>query len=189
MWQHEDVEAQVRERVRALRVDRGLSLASLGERCGMSASMLSRLETGERRLTVEHLVLLARALGVAVDELLDTDESEPRIRASSHKAPGGMTVWPLSHDSAPSGIVAHKLRFPSTRRKPQLRQHPGREWLYVLHGRLRLIVGERDHVLNPGEAAEFSTTRPHWMGAVDGPVEVLALFGPEGQAAHLHPTD
>ncbi|WP_426571251.1 helix-turn-helix domain-containing protein [Aquihabitans sp. McL0605] len=188
MWQDRDVEAVVRERVRALRLDQGTSLAELGERCNMSASMISRLETGERRLTVDHLAALARGLGVAVDELLAMDTDEPRINPVAHKA-RGMTVWPLSHGPSANGIVAHKMRFASSRRKPDLQQHPGREWLYVLNGRLRLIVGERDHILNPGEAAEFSTTRPHWMGAIDGPVEVLTLLGPEGQAAHLHPTD
>lgn len=187
MWHDRDFEAEVRDRVRSLRVDRGLSLADLGRRCDMSASMVSRLETGERRLTVDHLALLARALGVAVDELLDVGSDEPRIRAVSHKV-AGMTVWPLTN-GATNPMVAHKLRIASTRRKVELQQHPGREWLYVLEGRLRLIVGDRDHILNPGEAAEFSTTRPHWMGAVDGPVEILTLLGPDGQAAHLHPTD
>lgn len=157
----------------------------------MSASMLSRLETGERRLTVEHLATLAHALGVAVDELLDLGGEEPRIHPVARKA-AGMTIWPLSHGpggATGNGTIAHKIRISPTRRKPTLQQHPGREWLYVLTGRLRLIVGERDHILGPGEAAEFSTTRPHWMGAVDGPVEILSLLGPEGSAAHLHPTD
>lgn len=188
MWQERDVETEARQRVRARRVEQGLSLAELGERCGMSASMVSRLETGERRLTVDHLALLARALGVSVDELLSDDDEEPRIHAVARKA-AGMTIWPLSHGPDGTGLVAHKLRIHASRRRPTLREHPGREWLYVLSGRLRLIVGDHDHVLEPGEAAEFATTRPHWMGAIDGPVELLALFGHEGQAAHLHPTD
>ena len=184
MWQERDVETEVRERIRAVRLDQGTSLAELGERCNMSASMVSRLETGERRLTIDHLAALARGLGVAVDELLDVGSDEPRIRPVSHKA-AGMTVWPLSHGPSGGGIVAHKIRIASTRRKPDLQQHPGREWLYVLKGRLRLMVGDRDHILNPGEAAEFSTTRPHWMGAVDGPTQAIAIFGPQGQRVHM----
>ena len=52
--------------------------------------------------------------------------------------------------------------------------HEGQDWIYVLSGRLRLILGDRDFAIKPGEAVEFSTWTPHWFGAVDGPVEAIA---------------
>ncbi len=58
--------------------------------------------------------------------------------------------------------------------------------MYVLSGQLRLILGEQDFTIKPGEAVEFSTWTPHWFGAVDGPVEAIALFGPHGERLHLH---
>jgi quercetin dioxygenase-like cupin family protein len=63
--------------------------------------------------------------------------------------------------------------------------HDGQEWLYVLSGNLRLLLGERDFTIKPGEAVEFSTWTPHWFGAVDGPVEAIALFGPHGEKLHV----
>ena len=64
--------------------------------------------------------------------------------------------------------------------------HDGYEWLYVLNGRLRLVIGQHDLVLSPGEAAEFDTRTPHWFGAADDePVEFLSLFSKQGERAHL----
>jgi quercetin dioxygenase-like cupin family protein len=63
--------------------------------------------------------------------------------------------------------------------------HEGEDWLYVLTGRLRLILGEQDLVIEPGEAVEFSTWTPHWFGAVDRPVEAILIVGPQGERAHL----
>jgi len=58
--------------------------------------------------------------------------------------------------------------------------------MYVLDGRMRLILGEQDLVVQPGEAVEFSTLTPHWFGAIDGPVELIAVFGVHGERSHLH---
>jgi hypothetical protein len=58
----------------------------------------------------------------------------------------------------------------------------------VLSGRLRLVLGDEDLVLSPGEAAEFSTWTPHWMSGVGGPAEVLMLMGHHGERAHLRVT-
>jgi transcriptional regulator with XRE-family HTH domain len=177
----------VRTRLRALRAERGLTLADVAAAAGMDASTLSRLESGARRLTLDHLPPLARALGVRADDLLAAPHAaDPRVRARAHTR-GGMTIWPLNQHPESSGRHAFKIRLPADRRKPTPRSHEGHEWLYVLSGRLRLVLGEHDLVLRPGEAAEFSTWTPHWMGAVNEPTEVIAIFGPDGERVHLLP--
>ncbi|MFY1695557.1 MULTISPECIES: helix-turn-helix domain-containing protein [unclassified Solwaraspora] len=173
-------------RLRALRRQRGTTLAELSAATGISVSTLSRLESGARRPTLELLLPLARAHGVSLDELVDAPPTgDPRI----HLRPvtrHGMTVLPLTQRAG--GIQAYKLIIPprSPRRVPELKTHEGYEWLYVLDGRLRVLLGEHDLVLSPGEAAEFDTRVPHWFGAVgDEPVEFLSLFGQQGERAHL----
>ena len=52
--------------------------------------------------------------------------------------------------------------------------HQGNEWLYVLDGRLRLVLGDEEFTIEAGEAVEFTTWTPHWFGAIDGPVELIA---------------
>jgi transcriptional regulator with XRE-family HTH domain len=172
-------------RLRALRRERGTTLAALAERTGVSVSTLSRLESGARRPTLELLLPLAKAHGVTLDELVDAPATgDPRV-VLRPTIRHGMTVVPLTRRSG--GIQAFKLVFTGEERgEPDPRTHEGYEWMYVLDGRLRVILGEHDLVLEPGEAAEFDTRVPHWFGAAGpGPVEVLSLFGPQGERAHL----
>ena len=174
------------ERLRTLRRQRETTLAELSAETGISVSTLSRLEAGERKPTLELLLPLARAHGVTLDELVGAPPTgDPRI----HLRPvtrQGMTMIPLTRRAG--GIQAYKLVIPpsSRRTKPEQQRHEGYEWLYVLNGRLRVLLGEQDFVLSPGEAAEFDTRVPHWFGAADEEaVEFLSLFGKQGERAHL----
>lgn len=181
----EDVQARVSGRLRALRTERGLTLAAVAAAAGMDASTLSRLESGARRLTLDHLPTLARALGVRADDLLGAPEvPDPRVR-SAPRTRDGMTFWPLNQHPDGSGQHAFKIRLPADRREPMPRTHEGWEWLFVLSGRVRLVLGDDEYLLEPGEAVEFSTWTPHWMGTVDGPAEVIGIFGPHGERVHL----
>ncbi|AYN33825.1 XRE family transcriptional regulator [Streptomyces albus] len=173
-------------RLRALRRQREVTLADLSRSTGISVSTLSRLESGDRRPNLELLLPLARAHGVTLDELVGAPPTgDPRI----HLRPltrHGMTMVPLTRRAG--GIQAYKLVIPagSNRREPDPKTHEGYEWLYVLNGRLRVLLGERDLTLTPGEAAEFDTRVPHWFGGADAqPVEFLSLFGSQGERAHL----
>jgi transcriptional regulator with XRE-family HTH domain len=174
---------RIRRRLRGLREQRGLSLDAVAAAADMSPSTLSRLETGKRRLAVDHLAPLARALGASVDELLaPAPRADPRVRGRARTV-DGMRVVPLSGGDG-GGPRAYHLTIPE-RGAPDPRTHEGHEWLYVLRGRLRLVLGDDDLVLEPGEAAEFSTWTPHWTSGVGGPVEVLVLMGRHGERAHL----
>ncbi len=181
------VEARVRRRLRELRIQHGLTLEEVARRSNIDVSTLSRLESGKRRLALDHLPRLAAALSVSTDELLRAPEAaDPRVRSGSHTA-HGITYWPLTRQAA-GGLHAFKIRIGARRRNPpaELPVHEGQDWMYVLSGRLRLILGERDFTVKPGEAVEFSTWTPHWFGAVDGPVEAITIFGPHGERLHLH---
>ncbi|MBE8522125.1 helix-turn-helix domain-containing protein [Amycolatopsis sp. H6(2020)] len=182
----EDVLHAVGPRLRALRRHRGMTLADVAAATGVSESTLSRLESGQRRASLELLLPLARAYDVPLDDLVGAPRTgDPRIHLTPvHRH--GMTFVPLSR--RPGGMQAYKMIIPSADRPPvpDLQTHEGHEWLYVLHGNLRLVLGEHDLVLPAGEAAEFDTTIPHWLGSADGkPVELLILFGRHGERAHL----
>jgi transcriptional regulator with XRE-family HTH domain len=184
----DSIDLRVRRRLRELRSERGLTLTQVAERANLDASTLSRLESGKRRLTLEHLPGLAAALGVSIDELIGSPPSfDPRVRGKARRL-DGMTLWPLTRDGHGAGLTAYKVHIGARRKKPpsELPVHAGSDWIYVLSGKLRLLLGEDAHLLEPGEAAEFSTWTPHWFGAVDGPVEAIMIFGPDGERMHLH---
>ena len=178
--------AGVGPRLRALRLRSDLTLTALAGSTGISVSTLSRLESGGRKPTLELLLPIARVHGVPLDELVGAPPvGDPRVRAQPVEM-HGMTMWPLS--SQPGGLQAYKLLIPagSGRGEPDQKVHEGYDWLYVLSGRLRLVLAEHDLVLGRGEAAEFDTRTPHWFGSADDrPVEMLALFSKQGERVHV----
>ncbi|MEU3935791.1 XRE family transcriptional regulator [Streptomyces sp. NPDC029044] len=180
----DEVLAGVGPRLRQMRKDREVTLAALSETTGISVSTLSRLESGLRKPSLELLLPIARAHRVALDELVGAPPAgDPRVR-SKPIVMGGRTLWPLTRQ--PGGLQAYKVLEPKRRQEPDPRTHEGYEWLYVLSGRLRLVLGEHDVVLTAGEAAEFDTRVPHWFGSTgEGPVEFLSLFGPQGERMHV----
>jgi transcriptional regulator with XRE-family HTH domain len=178
--------AGVGPRLRALRQQRDLTLADLASATGISVSTLSRLEAGQRRPNLELLLPLARAYQVPLDDLIGTAAGgDPRVHALPFTQ-RGITYQPLTR--RPGGLQAYKMIIPAAREqpRPELKVHEGYEWLYILSGKLRLVLGERDLVLQAGEAAEFDTRIPHWFDRA-GPdaVELLSLFSPQGERLHV----
>ena len=174
---------QVGPRLKQLRARRGVTLTALSETTGISKSTLSRLETGQRRASLELLLPLAQAYRVPLDDLVGAPEvGDPRIRLKATKV-NGRTVLPLTR--SPGGVQAWKIIVPASNSEPVPKSHEGYEWLFVLSGRMRLVLGDHDLVLGTGEAAEFDTRVPHWFGSTaDQPAEILSMFGPQGERAH-----
>lgn len=183
-----DVLAGVGPRLRALRRARGTTLAELAAETGLTASTLSRLENGKLRPTLEQLLPLARAHGIPLDDLVAAPPTgDPRIHLRPVRR-NGLTIVPLTR--RPGGVQAYKVVYPPAGHAPtmNLQTHEGYEWFYVLNGRVRFVLGERELTLGVGEAAEFDTRVPHWIGSADSrPAELLTLFGAQGERAHLAP--
>jgi transcriptional regulator with XRE-family HTH domain len=180
----EETLAQVGPRLRRIRTQRGVSLSALSEATGISKSTLSRLESGQRRPSLELLLPIAQAHQVPLDELVGApDVGDPRVRCKP-LVRNGRTVIPLT--TQPGPLQAWKSIIPAEQNQPRPITHEGYEWMYVLSGRVRLVVADHDLVLGPGEAAEFDTRLPHWFGpAGNSPVEVLNLFGRQGERVHV----
>lgn len=182
----DDVLAAVGPRLRELRRRRGATLTALSETTGIPVSTLSRLESGHRKPGLELLLPLARAYQMPLDELVGApSDADPRVFPRPFTR-NGMTVVPLTRK--PGGLQAFKQILPAgpTDREPDPRSHEGYHWLYVLNGRLRLVLGDQDFVLTAGEVAEFDTHLPHWFGNADTrPVEFLSILGPQGERVHI----
>ena len=176
--------ASVGPRLKRLRTRRGVTLTHLAAQTGISKSTLSRLETGQRKPSLELLLPLAQAHQVPLEELVGAPEvGDPRIRLKPRRR-NGRLVFPLTQQS--SGVHVWKVIIPPEPGEPELRTHEGYEWLYVLSGQMRLILAEHDITMQPGEVAEFDTRLPHWFGpADDKPVEILSVHGSQGKRMHV----
>ncbi len=191
MTQDGDLDGLVRKRIRGLRVAQGWSLDDLAARSYLSASTLSRIETGHRRIALDQLTLIARALGTTLDQLVESVDDDDVVIRPQRDVVRGVTTWMLSREPGPHGVSVAKMRItrPEPRRgTDELRVHPGKDWFTVLSGTVVLLLGERTILVEAGQAAEFSTMIPHAFGAHNGPAEVLCIFDHDGQRTHLQPS-
>ncbi|MEV4244667.1 XRE family transcriptional regulator [Streptosporangium canum] len=175
---------QIAPRLRRAREKKGISLADLARATGISTSTLSRLESAQRKPSLELLLPITAALGIPLDEIVAVPRIlDPRVPQQPTRKDGRVLI-PLSrHQGEPR---AYKMTIPAHDEQPHLRIHTGYEWLYVLRGQLRVTLGDHDFVMGAGEAAEFDCQIPHWFGAAGrGGVEVLSLFGKQGERIHL----
>ena len=175
---------QIAPRLRRARDNKGVSLADLARSTGISTSTLSRLESGQRKPSLELLLPITAALGVPLEEIVVAPRIvDPRVPQQPTRKDGRILI-PLSRHQG--GPRAYKLIIPAHDEQLHLRTHDGHEWLYVLRGRLRVRLGDHDFIMGAGEAAEFDCHIPHWFGAAgSGTVEVLSLFGKSGERIHL----
>lgn len=171
---------QVGVRLNRLRTQRHLSLTDVAAATGISKSTLSRLETGQRRPTLELLLALSHTYRVPLDDLVAApEEGDPRLRLKPNRV-RGRTVIPLTRQ--PGGVQAWKIIVPTSNAVPEPRSHDGHEWIYVLSGRLRFVLGDQDLLLGPGDVASFETGEPHWFGSTgDQPAEIISIFGRPGE--------
>jgi transcriptional regulator with XRE-family HTH domain len=190
MKQEDDLDGLVRQRIRGLRVARGWSLDDLAGRCYLSPSTLSRIETGHRRISLDQLSSIARALGTSLDQLVESVADDDVVIRPQRDEARGITTWLLSRDPGPHGVTVAKMRVSRpapARDTAEFKVHPGRDWFTVLSGTIVLLLGERTIMVEAGQAAEFSTMVPHAFGALGGPAEVLGIFDHDGQRTHLRP--
>ncbi|MEP7026467.1 MAG: helix-turn-helix transcriptional regulator, partial [Actinomycetota bacterium] len=185
----------VRQRIRGLRAGRGWSLDDLASRCYLSPSTLSRIETGHRRIALDQLAPIARALGTTLDQLVESADDEDVVIRPQRDDARGRTTWMLTRDRGPQGVSVAKVRL--TEPPPccdghgddgELPVHPGRDWFTVLSGTVLLQLGQRTVLVQAGQAAEFSTMIPHAIGAHGGPAEIICIFDRDGERAHLSPS-
>ena len=184
MTELNEIEQVVRTRLRSLRNTLGLSLDELAARTNLSPSTISRVETGKRTISLDILLPLATALQVGLDALLDVRRDDDVVIRPTPNSSGERTTWMLSR---PTGsTIALKMRIEPARKAQEQRVHPGHDWFFVIAGRVRLSLGEREIIVQAGEAAEFATMTPHAFAAIDGPAELIMIFDRDGQRAHVH---
>lgn len=177
-----DLDSLVRKRIRALRVAQGWSLEELASRAKLSPSTLSRIENGQRRLALDQMVTLARALDTSLDQLVET-ATDDVISSPMIDAAHSQMRWPIKAEPGMT-VVRQRMTNPPPDSPSRMRAHPGREWFVVLSGTAVLLLGNRRFRIEANQAAEFPTMLPHALGAEGGPCEILGIFDRDARRGH-----
>jgi transcriptional regulator with XRE-family HTH domain len=160
------------QRLRALRSARGWTLEELAERSGLSKPFLSRLESGSRQPSIAAVLTLARVYGVPMGSLFESGREDEscivvRTRDAIVRQGDGVSYVPMSTTSR-FNLEPIRLVVSASRQGTERYQHEGEEWVYVLSGRLRLLLGEKQHIIEADDAAHFDARLPHRLEAMDG---------------------
>ncbi|MER8039008.1 XRE family transcriptional regulator [Streptomyces hydrogenans] len=176
------LDSLVRKRIRALRVAQGWSLEELAGRAKLSQSSLSRIENGQRRLALDQLVTLARALDTTLDQLVE-NAADDVVVSPMIDGTHGLMRWPVKSDPGMT-VMRQRMTDPPPDNPARMRAHPGREWLVVLSGTAVLMLGNRRFRIETNQAAEFPTMTPHAIGAEGGPCEIMGIFDRDARRGH-----
>jgi len=178
------------ERLRAQRVERGLSQRELARRLEVSPSLVSQIEAGKVQPSVRTLYAMASQLGISLDDVFPTDPQPGRSdvgarlfrrrplvdapaeddglvqRSESRKVvelESGVRWERLTTRNDRDAEFLYTVYPPASESSPvdALVRHNGREFGTVLSGRLTVTVGFEDHVLEPGDSIFFQSTVPH----------------------------
>ncbi|MEV1131325.1 helix-turn-helix domain-containing protein [Agromyces sp. NPDC049794] len=173
------------ERLRQARTKRGLSLRSVAQELGVSASLISQVEIGKTQPSVSTLYALASHLGVSLDELLGitTPAATPAMPPPpmfGHSGPPLPDVqraadnpviemengvrWErlaVGAGGPADGVLVTYDPGASSSIEGKLMRHAGFEYAYLLEGELTLQLEFEEHVLRPGDSLQFDSTRPH----------------------------
>ena len=201
--------ATMGDRLRQARQARGLSLRRLAEVVGVSPSLISQVETGRAKPSVNTLYALANELGISLDVLLFMDTQPP-----TRDGGAGALIEPLQtvlpHDPVQraasrskirlgSGVIWERLTTESIRNIDFLhvtyevggesspadafQRHSGQEWGYVLSGTLMVRIGFDEFILQPGDAISFDSGTPHRLfNAGDTPAQAVWFVQGRGSA-------
>jgi transcriptional regulator with XRE-family HTH domain len=184
-------------RLRAIRLARGIGLRELARRLDLSPSSISQIETGKIRPSVRTLYALASEFGVTVDEVL-FDEPLASDGGTPMRTEPGLAVQ--RGDDRPaiqlnSGVRWERLMFWSDEdvefleaayapggasSEEELVRHNGHEFGHILSGRLRVVVGFDEYILEPGDSITFPSSTPHRLSN-EGPETVRAIWVVRGR--------
>ncbi len=180
---------QLGGRLRTRRDELGLSLRELARRVGVSASLISQIETGKVQPSVSTLYALVTELGGSFDQLLFGEAPLPPLDAGAGPAdllstvltyPRGTAIqrgdsrkaislndgvrWErLTRHSVPGVEFLYVVYEPGAESGPatEYQRHSGREWCYVISGTLEIVVGFDRHELRAGDAITYEAAVPH----------------------------
>lgn len=177
-----ELDSLVRKRIRALRVAQGWSLEELADRARISQSTLSRIENGQRRLALDSLVTLARALDTTLDQLVEM-AADDVVTSPMIDGAHGLMRWPIKAQPGMT-VMRQRVTEPPPNNPSRMRAHTGREWLVVLSGTAILMLGHRRLRVEKNQAAEFPTMLPHAIGAEGRPCEIMGIFDRDARRGH-----
>ena len=152
------------KRLMRLRKAKNMALKSLANETGLSSTHISQIEKGEVIPSVAVILQLSRALEIDSSVLLREEKAKAgKDSALDHrKRTEDYSYQTLTPEAAHKRLKAFKVFIdPKSDHKGVSYQHQGEEFIYVLKGKIDVMVGENKNTLAPGESIHFNSSIVH----------------------------
>jgi len=169
-------ESEIGQRIKRLRIERGLSLVDVAGATGFTKGYLSKVENSKKAPPVSTLLRLAKALGVHISAIFSEEETKTtitlvkkgeRTTMARNGTAFGYSYEPLAHQFPQRHMDPYILTLPVKPRKNAVFQHKGEEILMVLDGAMRFTYGDKEILVEEGDCIYFDSNTPHY-GLADG---------------------
>lgn len=160
------------QKLRSLRLRKKLSLVELGKQAGLSAAMLSKIETGKLFPTLKTLELVCVPLQVELRQFFASDgkplcaitRQKDRIRLPESRKTKKPAYYFESLDFIANERKVNSYLAEFEPRDPKeltMHERPGTELIFVISGTLVLHIAKEEHTLNAGDSVSFDSSIPH----------------------------
>jgi transcriptional regulator with XRE-family HTH domain len=183
-------QASVALNLKQLRGQRGLTLEQLAQRSGLTRSYLSKIERGISMPSIESALRISSALEISVEKLFGHGEEEGDaiaiVRASDGAAKDPDAYLTLVAGLNPSRTMRAFVVRPGNQsgRGRGASHHDGEEILFVLKGKIEMLVGKKTELLGPGDCVHFNSSMPHKLTSIGAvPAAALVVISSAGPAS------
>ncbi len=167
---------QIAQRLIGLRDVLELEVTDVAATCGISAKEYESYETGEVDIPVSTLHRISQMYKIELSALMFGDEPHMQSYFLTRKGKGAAVERSKAYkyQSLAAGFAHRKADpflvkvAPSDSDEVHLNSHHGQEFNMVIEGRMRLVIGEKELVLEEGDSIYFDASRLHGMKALDG---------------------
>ncbi len=166
------IEKLIAKKIQQIRKNKGLTLAQLADKTGLSKGLLSRVENNQVSPPIATLSKISQGLDVPISIFFNEDDSEKdrysitrstkrrKITRSGSKI--GFVYYALTQFKSRHAIDPFIVHYPVIKKEPTvLFDHPGEEFLLVLSGSMQLVYGSEKLPLETGDAIHFDSSVPH----------------------------
>lgn len=173
----------VGERIRILRSMQNRTMQEVADKCGLSKSMISKIENDKTIPSVATLVKIAQTLGTSISQLLEQDSWDKAIVTTLEEAQKKLVQTDKGYHIFPYASMYHEKKmqpFLFVGRKgevvPHEVTHEGEEFVFVVSGSMKMQVGETEYILKTGDSLYFNALQKHGIMPISDEVSYLDIF-------------
>jgi transcriptional regulator with XRE-family HTH domain len=174
---------EVGTRIKLLRINQKRTLQEVADSCGLSKSMISKIENNKSIPSIATLVKIAATLGSSISGLMEQEGWSKTIVTSQKtameklvKTEKGYMIFPYASDYHDKKMQPFLFLARKDEVIPHQLSHEGEEFVFVIEGSMKMQVGDTEYILNSGDSLYFNALHKHGIIPITDEVSYIDIF-------------